>query len=281
MNKKGCLIGFLISFALIVGFIAFTIINEEVKNPTVDGFRYSVQEDGTFMLKRVIDAEIGKELTIPSEVKGKPVTAIYYDAFKDNTTLEKVIIPSSVKKVNGFSGCTNLKEVKMGEGVERIEQEAFANCTGLTKIAIPMGVKYIGSEAFKGCTGLKEITFPSTIEEIYVNAFEGCTGLTSFAWPASVKRMEHDTFKDCTNLTVIDIPEGVEVLYCTFEGCTSLTSLTIPSSVTDVWGFSECENLERITYKGTKEQWMDLHGSQDVNGKCTVYCTDGSISDLD
>ena len=30
MNKKGCLIGFLIAFALIAGFIAFTIINEDM-----------------------------------------------------------------------------------------------------------------------------------------------------------------------------------------------------------------------------------------------------------
>lgn len=281
MKKKGCLIGFLIAFALIAGVIAVAVISEETKNPTVDGYRYTVQEDGTYMLKHVIDAEVGKVLEIPAEVKGKPVTAIYDEAFKDNTKLEKVIIPSSVKTVSGFSGCTNLKEVKMGESVERIGAGAFENCTGLTKIAIPMGVKYIDSDAFKGCTGLKEITLPATVEEIYTNVFEGCTGLTSFAWPASVKRIEHDTFKGCTNLSSIDIPEGVEVVYCTFEGCTSLTSLTIPASVTDVWGFSECESLERITYKGTMEEWESMHGTQVVNGKCTVYCTDGKISDRD
>ena len=283
MNKKGCLIGFLIAFALIAGVIAFTVISEITRNPTVDGYGYTLLEDGTYRLERVIDAEIGKELTIPAEVKGKPVTAIESDVFKDNTTLEKVIIPSGVKKVSGFSGCTNLKEVKLSNSVEIIDYGAFENCTSLTKIELPTSVTQILYDAFKGCTALTEIYLPETLVEIGQGAFEGCTALRSVEWSASATFILPDVFKDCTDLSNIRIPEGVETLYgAAFDGCTSLTELTIPASVTDVTGsFYDCENLVKITYKGTMEQWKSIYGSQDVNGKCTVYCTDGNISDLD
>lgn len=258
--KKGKI--FLITFLVVVlGFIGIGMVMgiiEGAKNPTVDGYVYTLKDDGTFALKRLADGEPRKEVEIPAEVKGKPVTSIESGAFEGNTVLEKVVIPSSIKVVNGFSGCTALKSVTLPKGVEKIEQGAFQNCTALTEIEIPETVTVIGSDAFSGCTSIQ-----------------------SFNWPVTVNRIDFDTFKGCTNLSEIVIPEGVEVVNCTFEGCTSLTELSLPSSVTDVWGFSECESLVRINYKGTMEQWESMHGSQDVNGNCVVHCTDGTISDLD
>lgn len=62
------------------------------------GDTYTVTGIGTVQLT---------EIEIPSEYNGLPVTAIAAEAFKDST-LTKIIIPDSVKKigVNAFLGCT-------------------------------------------------------------------------------------------------------------------------------------------------------------------------------
>ena len=56
-----------------------------------------------------------KTLEIPSEIEGYDVTIIGENAFKGMTNLQKVVFPDTIESVNdyAFSGCTNLKEVKL------------------------------------------------------------------------------------------------------------------------------------------------------------------------
>ena len=53
------------------------------------------------------------DVTIPSSYKGKPVTTIGNDAFKNNHTITNVTIPSSVTFIgqDAFAGCKDLKTV--------------------------------------------------------------------------------------------------------------------------------------------------------------------------
>lgn len=77
-------------------------------------------------------------------------------------------------------------------------------------------------------------------------------------------------FSNCTNLRSIIIPEGVTTLGAeAFSYCSNLTSITIPVSLTSIeqrteYGtgvvkdaFYECENLERVNYLGTINQWLE------------------------
>ena len=61
-----------------------------------------------------------------------------------------------------FSGCQQLKDVEIGDGIISIDKNAFANCTLLESIKIPSSVKSIDKFAFYGCDQLKIITFSGT-----------------------------------------------------------------------------------------------------------------------
>lgn len=53
-----------------------------------------------------------------------------------------------------FSGCTELTEVVIPEGVTAIGMWAFYDCTALSSSIIPSGVTDIGEDAFYGCDSL-------------------------------------------------------------------------------------------------------------------------------
>ena len=74
-----------------------------------------------------------RQLTIPGELDGMPVTSIGKECFK-NTALESVILPNGISKIDWFAffGCSNLKSIAIPASVERIEYGCFDGCPSLT-----------------------------------------------------------------------------------------------------------------------------------------------------
>ena len=72
------------------------------------------------------------------------------------SSVESIVIPAPVTEIGirAFSGCQNLAEVTLSEGL-----------------------KTIGENAFLGCTALKEIEIPASAEEIAENAFGSNTNV--------------------------------------------------------------------------------------------------------
>lgn len=68
------------------------------------------------------------------------------------TRIEKVEIPSSVKKIedSAFSS-SSLSEIKFNEGLETIGNSAFDTWGGFKKITLPSTVKSIGDKCFNSC----------------------------------------------------------------------------------------------------------------------------------
>lgn len=79
------------------------------------------------------------------------VVKIASGVFYENTSLKGVSIPASVKSIESyaFSGCSELTEINLPEGLENIGYGAFSK-TGIKKLKVPAGVKSIGREAFLG-----------------------------------------------------------------------------------------------------------------------------------
>ena len=124
-----------------------------------------------------------------------------------------VIIPDNVEEIctSAFAYSTHLKSVVIPESVRKIEG-AFNSCTALQSVEIRNGIKNIGN-AFENCTALEAVTIPESV--IYIgNAFRGCTALKSVKIPENVKFIGEDDFKDCDNLIDIDYPYLKE-----FEDC--------------------------------------------------------------
>ena len=109
-----------------------------------------------------------KKIIIPTSVK-----TIGNDAFS-NSGIVDLVIPDSVNLIEygAFDSCKNLKTVKIGNGVTRIE--AFSNCENLESIEFGNSVEYIGGTYGES---LKTIVIPKSLKQIGSNTFENCHNL--------------------------------------------------------------------------------------------------------
>ena len=173
------------------------------------------------------------------------VTSIGNDAFAGWQNLASVSIYCPVVG-SWFKGFTSIKEVKLGEEVSVIEDNAFEGCTCLASLNIPQSVTSIGNRAFQGCSGLTSLIIPQSITSIGNDAFAGWQNLTSVSiyCPAV-----GSWFKGFTSLKEVTLGEEVLVVENNaFEGCTGLTSLNIPQSVTSIGNsaFQGCSGLTDV-----------------------------------
>ena len=220
-----------------------------------------------------------RDVVIPSTVK-----EIGNSAFRNNSTITSVTIPSSVTKICdwAFEDCTSLKRVNLQNGLLEIGISAFQNCRALTDIKIPSTVKKIAKWAFWDCVSLKSITIPKSVLEMGDYVFYGCNGIRisceapskPFGWlsafnespsivtwgVASSKDTETKESKDfiiengvlkkyvgCEKSIVV--PEGVvEIAPYVFLGNKNLTGVKLPQSLVKIGNgaFFDCVNLESI-----------------------------------
>lgn len=208
------------------------------------------------------------ELTVPNTINGKPVTQIKKGAMKNFTGLKSIVIPGSVKTIEGvFEGCTGLETVVIAEqGLEDMTR-AFVGCTALkfanvpttvtkmegafdgcakleSAIAVPAGVASL-YYTFQDCAALKKVTMHDGVKNLDY-AFDGCVSLADVNISTAVTELV-STFQNCAALKSVQIPEGVRKLYGAFSGCTSLVNVNIPANVTRMDGaFEGCSSLQAI-----------------------------------
>ena len=58
---------------------------------------------------------------------------------------------------NEFYGCTNLKNVSIGDGVKTIGKWAFSGCAALDNFSFGSSMETIGQEAFSDCTAMTKL----------------------------------------------------------------------------------------------------------------------------
>ena len=132
--------------------------NEQQTANAENGFEYTVTGDEATITGYTGPA---KNIVIPSELGGKPVTVIGNEAFQEKTTITSVTIPEGVTSIEdyAFENCTSLTEVKIPKGVKSIGEAAFGNCSSLTEVTIPKSVTSIGDAAFYNCDALKTVYY--------------------------------------------------------------------------------------------------------------------------
>ena len=106
-------------------------------------------------------------------------------AIKCRPNATNVVIPDSVTSITNpsgaFNGCSKLKSVYIGSGVQSIGGSTFKDCTSLQKITIGSGVTSIGTDSgffaksiFTGCTSLREITcLAQTAPKLLTKSIQG------------------------------------------------------------------------------------------------------------
>ncbi len=251
--------------------------NSDDKIFMVNGVRYYVT-DGTAVVGHC-DPTL-TTVTIPESVIGYKVTGIGM-AFKENTTIQKVVLPEGLLHIgkDAFYKCSSLVSVSMPDSVTYIEERAFYECTNMTdfqlpknltelgnyalynchkisEIIIPEGLKNISNSVFSGCTSITEITIPEGVKQLGDSSFSSCTKLSSISLPESLEYIGERAFRTCSMLTDIDIPENVNCIGAgAFMECYTLKSVAIPEGVTEISEntFMLCRELESISIPNTVE----------------------------
>lgn len=293
-------------------FLAFTTTHEvraEYKSKvyTYNDFKYSYDDKtGYIWIRAYTGGE--KEVRIPSQINGVPVKYVASlqtkaENGKPNKRITKVYFPDGIKYIEGMSGCSALRSVRIPNSVKEIGYGAFQDCRKLESIKLPKNLKIIGSNAFSGCDRLKKIKFPKGLKSIGMGAFDYCESLTEISIPNSVtylgesafsccKKLQkvklpnkltvirEDTFAGCKKLKSVTIPKKVtQIEAFAFSGCSSLSKITIPSKVEsiDEYAFLQCKKLKSVTFKGTKVQYIGEDAFGGIYSKVVFFAPEQSV----
>lgn len=140
-----------------------------------------------------------------------------------------------------FENCSNLKSIKISEGITNIGAFAFISCSNLTYVEIPNSVNNIEDKIFLNCLSLKEINVASgNTNYISVNGVLYDYNMTTL--------IKYPAIKDGDNYIIPDSVTNIESF--AFEYCNNLTSIKISKNLTSMGAaaFSSCKNLENIDF---------------------------------
>ncbi|MBQ3589722.1 MAG: leucine-rich repeat domain-containing protein, partial [Clostridia bacterium] len=165
----------------------------------------SLAKEPFYGCKSLVSADLGQ------------ITSTNYNAFRDCTSLEEVIIPNTLTSMGdtNFLGCTSLKYVKIPNSVTSIGYGAFLGCTALEFAEVSNAV-LVRDQIFSGCTSLKAISIPEGVTTIEARAFNGCTSLKAVYLPSTITSIGansgwgYGAFNGCSNLYFVSEPFEVK-----------------------------------------------------------------------
>ena len=220
---------------------------------TVDNISYTIISE----LDKTVKTTEGSRLKVgnPSAIDANLPTTVLYK----NTLYSLVEIGDY-----SFYNNSNIKSIRILNGIVKIGKCAFSGCTGLTgDLIIPNTVTTICEEAFRGCTGFSgSLTIGNSVTSIEKNAFYGCSGFTgSLTIGNSVTSIDRGAFSGCSGFNGVYI-SNLEA-WCKFDfnpmidnplyyaenlylNGQSINNLVIPDGVTEIGRFTFA-NARNIT----------------------------------
>lgn len=173
--------------------------------------------------------------------------------FRDCESIESITI-NDLKNITEslFLGCSTLKTVVLGDGVETIGANAFKDCTSLSSVTLGKNINKIGKDAFNGDYSLNEIILPESVTGIGEGAFQNCR-FSSIIIPEKVEYISRGAFDSCSNLESITI-ENPE---CEIYDQTRVDTIPSDTMIYGYWG-STAEQFANDWY-------MEFTGLDDGN----------------
>ena len=162
---------------------------------------------------------------------------------------------TSLKTLNGFCGCSNLRQVVINQDipVTTIEKVAFSN----TKILdFPFSrlpkLEKINDQAFEGCNNITSVDLTNCTELTYLSGFNICQYLTDVRLPddCKIKTIGGNAFLADSRLSKFPFEKLAELEKIgnnSFQG-TQLVKADLSNSpnLTELGGFKSCKQLEEV-----------------------------------
>ncbi|MBQ7379117.1 MAG: leucine-rich repeat domain-containing protein [Clostridia bacterium] len=239
---------------------------EDTERIIIDnGVQYWVDESGEFCSAIGWESRNKRQrnLVIPSEVQGIPVTSIKNGAFQETYDMQHI-----------------LEEVVVSEGIVVIENLAFQGCRSLKSVVLPDSLEVLGDSVFYACNVLSEVTFGDNLREIGDSCFHGCFELKEIDLPYSLKTIGEYSFAETALDNVIIPPYVEEIGAASFYFNDKLKTFTFSSYVKTI-GVSIIMGLDiEVYFAGTIDEFLMIDKNEtsfsSISG--TIYCNDGEIS---
>ena len=166
-------------------------------------------------------------------------------------TAEKMWVFAPVVDIGerAFENCP-LKEIYIGDGVERIGTQAFQGCKNFEKSSVPTSLNYVGAGVFNYCEHPLEISYRGGF-------LEWCGA--DMIWLHEGHRIRVEGFF-LDEMEELVIPDGVtEIKQGAFQTCANLRRLILPVSVKKIgaWAWGGARNIKEIRYEGDLADWLE------------------------
>ena len=224
-------------------------------------------------------------LVAPTSISGEVtisegVVKISASVFKDNMTITKVNIPSTVEIIGqkAFYNCPELETVNFAENtkLEAINESTFYNCTGLKNINLSnlKALKTIGKTAFRNSLIVDNLILPDTIELIDEQAFRNA-GVKTFEISSNEKYVTE------SGVIYEKNAQGDLVTIVAYPRMNTATTFVVKETITSIcdYAFNNARNIKAIyilsTNSGARQNSFSGAGS---NGFLNIYSEDLTIS---
>ena len=244
---------------------------EEYKEYKSGDFTYTLDQSGNAEITGYRGDE--RDLTVPYEADGHPVTSIGDGAFWRCKGLSSVTLPEGLQSIGNdcFSECSGVTSIVLPKGLQTIGNGAFFSCIGLSSVTLPEGFQSIGDGAFFECPNLTSVTLPDSLISMGSNPFIGFHDLSfihlspnhpvfavtdgvlfnkkdkiliaypmtskpgAYRAPSGTRMIGDFALWGCTGLTLAVLPEGLESIgEFAFSGCSGLESIELPQDLESI-----------------------------------------------
>ena len=207
--------------------------------------------------------ELSGEVLIPESViirdKVYTVTTVGYHAFRGNRTISSVILPESIREIQGkaFYNCAALERISLPEGLEIIGDGVFGS-SALKFVEIPETVISLGAGAFSCCRSLKEFVWKPECESTLSNRVLAETQVSDVVLGRNIRKLDDYSLGGISGLETLTVlaSDPPELEGFPFDKTSlALTTLCVPHGVekeyseTDGWkalGFLEIDGIDNV-----------------------------------
>ena len=201
---------------------------------------------------------------------GSPVKRIGSYAMFQSENLQEVIINNGVEEIgsNAFRWCYNLEKVTMPDTGKKIEVRAFEE-TAIKEIKIPDGITKIELSTFECCSNLETVEIPDSVTELASNSFWGCVKLTEVVLPEHLEKIGYYAFTH-TGLNKINVPPSVKKIDNGALGYKMKDGTTTKKEDFEIYGISGTEaqkyaERKDIRFISTGNFFGDVNSDGQIN----------------